>query len=236
MSDDTNISAVAALIADPARTAMLTILLDGRALPAGELAYAAGVTAQTASSHLSKLLAGGLVTVETEGRHRYYRLAGSLVAQALEHLAAIRPAGPIRRKALSPEGQRLRYARRCYDHLAGQLGVAVAQGLQERGYIVAGPDKRFEPTPAGIAWFAEIGCDVAKLKPSRTGLARQCLDWTERTHHLAGPLGVELMNILCEKGWLRRTRESRAVTVTPNGRMELKRHLGIDEPAAPAHI
>jgi DNA-binding transcriptional ArsR family regulator len=117
-----SVAGVASLIADPARAAMLMALLDGRALPAGELAYAGGVTAQTASSHLAKLLDGGLVAVESEGRHRYYRLAGAHIAQALEQLAAIRPAEPVKRKALSPQGRELRFARCCYDHLAGQLG------------------------------------------------------------------------------------------------------------------
>lgn len=231
MSYEPNVSVVASLIADPARTMMLTALLDGRALPAGELAYASGVTAQTASSHLAKLLAGGLVVVETEGRHRYYRLAGSQVAQALEHLAAIPPAGPVRRKALSAQAKELRFARRCYDHLAGHLGVVVTRGLQEHGFIMPAPEKRFEVTPAGVAWYRGIGLDVAALKPARRGLARQCLDWTERTHHLAGPLGVQFMDLLCARGWLRRSRSSRAVRITPKGRTELKRHLGLDEDA-----
>src|SRR6185437_8327833 len=133
MLHEPNVAAVAALIADPARAAMLTALLDGKALPAGELAYASGITAQTASSHLAKLLAGGLVAVESEGRHRYYRLAGAQIAQALEQLASIRPAGPVvRRRALSAEAKELRFARCCYDHLAGQIGVAVTQALEER--------------------------------------------------------------------------------------------------------
>jgi DNA-binding transcriptional ArsR family regulator len=224
-----NVAVVASLIADPARASMLTALLDGRALPAGELAYAGGVTAQTASSHLAKLLAGGLVAVETEGRHRYYRLAGPQIAQAIEHLATIRPAGPVRRKALSAEGQELRFARCCYDHLAGQIGVAIARGLQERSYIIPAPEKRFDVTPAGVAWFGSIGLDVACVNPTRRGLARQCLDWTERTHHLAGPLAVQLMSVLCMSGWLRRQKDSRAVQITPKGRLELRRHLGVDE-------
>lgn len=228
MSHQPNVAAVAALIADPARAAMLAALLDGRTLPAGELAYASGITAQTASSHLSKLLAGGLITVETEGRHRYYRLAGSHVAQAIEHLSTILPPTPVRLKFLSAEQKALRFARRCYDHLAGQLGVAMTQGLQQRQFIVALPGKRFEVTPNGTAWFADIGLDLSGLKPSSRGLARQCLDWTERRHHLAGPLGVEFMRILCAKGWLRRSTESRAMRITPKGYGELKHHLGID--------
>ncbi len=228
MSDEPNISAVAALIADPARAIMLTALLDGRALPAGELAYASGITAQTASSHLAKLLDGGLLTVEQEGRHRYFRLAGAHVAQTLEQLAAIRPRGPVKRRAPSPEARELRFARCCYDHLAGQLGVAVTAALVEHNYLRPGADKQFEVTPEGTAWFASIGLDVARLKATRRGLARQCLDWTERTHHLAGPLGVRFMSLMCEKGWLRRVNGSRAVQITPNGSTELRRRLAVD--------
>jgi DNA-binding transcriptional ArsR family regulator len=228
MSDLPNVSAIAALIADPARAIMLTALLDGRALPAGELAYAAGITAQTASSHLAKLLDGGLLMVEKEGRHRYFRLAGSHVAQAIEQLAAIRPAAPIKRKALSPEARELRFARCCYDHLAGQLGVAVTAALVEHDYLRPAADKQFEVTEAGAAWFGNIGVDVASLKPTRRGLARQCLDWTERTHHLAGPLGVQFMSMMCENGWLRRVDSSRAVQITPTGGAELKRQLDVD--------
>jgi DNA-binding transcriptional ArsR family regulator len=228
MSMEPNVAAAASLIADPTRAAMLAAMLEGRALPAGELAYAAGVTAQTASAHLSKLLAGGLIDVETQGRHRYYRLAGSHVADAIEQLATIRPAQPVRRMALSAEAKRLRYARCCYDHLAGQLGVAVTCALQERGFIVPTGEKRFDVTPAGAAWFGGIGLDLAGLKPTPRGLARQCLDWTERTHHLAGPLGVQLLRVLCKNGWLRRSSGSRAVALTPKGRTELKRHLGVE--------
>jgi len=223
------VSAIAFLIADPARAAMLIALADGRALPAGELAYAAGVTAQTASAHLAKLLDGGLLTVETEGRHRYYRLAGSHVALALEHLAAVRSMGPARRQPLGREGRSLRFARRCYDHLAGQLGVAVTQGLQERGFIASAAEKQFIVTPSGMEWFGSIGLEVAALKPSQRGLVRQCLDWTERRHHLAGPLGVQLMAVLCSSGWLRRSKPSRIIQVTQKGWRELKYHLNIDE-------
>lgn len=228
MSYEMNVSSVAALLADPARATMLAVLLDGRALPAGELALASGVTSQTASSHLSKLLAGGLLAVETEGRHRYYRLSGSHVAEAIEGLAAIRPLEPLRRRALSPQARELIFARRCYDHLAGQLGVAVTGTLQQREFIVLAPGKRFNVTSAGIEWFRSIGVDVAALRPTRCGLARQCLDWTERRHHLAGPLGVELMGALCARGWLRRSRKSRAVQITPTGYLELQRRIGLD--------
>lgn len=228
MSQMPSFSSTAALIADPTRAIMLTALLDGRALPAGELAYASGITPQTASSHLSQLLAGGLIALETEGRHRYYRLAGSHVAQALEHLATIRPTEPVKRKALSPRAQELRLCRLCYDHLAGQVAVGVTKGLQERGFIISAPDKRFDVSAAGLEWFESIGLHVAALKPTRRGLARQCLDWTERTHHLAGPLGVELAAAMRANGWLHMRAGSRAVHVTPKGWAEFKRHLAVD--------
>jgi DNA-binding transcriptional ArsR family regulator len=229
MVQQPNIASAAFLIADPARTAMLIALVDGRARPAGELAYAAGVTAQTASSHLGKLLAGGLLTVETEGRHRYYRLAGPHVALALENLASIGPVEAVRRKPLTRETRNLQFARCCYDHLAGRLGVAVAHGLQERGFLVPTADKQFEVTSAGKEWFALMGLDMAKIKPTRRGLARQCLDWTERQHHLAGPLGAHFTNLLCDKGWIRRVKSLRAVDVTPRGWKAFKEHFGIQE-------
>jgi hypothetical protein len=127
----------------------------------------------------------------------------------------------VRRKALTADAKALRFARCCYDHLAGQLGVAVTEAVRARGFIMPAADKRFTVTPAGFAWFAGIGLDVAAVKPTRRGLARQCLDWTERTHHLAGPLGVQFMTTLCANGWLRRAKESRAVETTPKGRVEL---------------
>lgn len=224
-----NIASTAFLIADPARSKMLLALVDGRALPAGALAYAAGVTAQTASTHLARLLDGGLVAVETEGRHRYYRLSGPHVALVLENLASIvPPSGDIRRKPLSPQAQRLRFARCCYDHLAGQVGVAVTQALVSRGALVETEDKQFDVTPHGHQWFAGIGLDVSAVRPTRRGLARQCLDWTERQHHLAGPLGVQFMAVMCGHGWLRREKSSRAVQITPSGWDALKEHLGIE--------
>jgi len=221
------IAATAFLIADAARAAMLMTLADGRALPAGELAYAAGVTAQTASSHLAKLLDGGLITVEKEGRHRYYRLADTQVASLLENLAAIGATATARRKPRGRDARQLRFARCCYDHLAGQVGVAITQQLMQRDLLAPGEDKRLEVTQAGARWFGELGIDVAALRPGKHGIARQCLDWTERQHHLAGPLGVRFMSMLCENGWLRRASSSRAVQVTPLGRTALYEKLGV---------
>jgi DNA-binding transcriptional ArsR family regulator len=228
MTSRPNIAAAAHLIADPARASMLIALIDGRAWPAGELAYAAGVTPQTASTHLAKLLAGGLLSVETEGRHRYYRLAGPHVALAIETLSGIGPAEAVRRKPLTREARHLHFARSCYDHLAGRLGVAVTQALQDRRIIVAAADKQFDLTPAGRDWFAGQGLDTNQLQPTRRGVARQCLDWTERQHHLAGPLGVQFLDLLCHRGWLRRSAADRTVQVTPQGWAGLKDQLGIE--------
>lgn len=222
-----SVSATAFLIADPARAAMLMVLADGRARPAGELAYAAGVTPQTASSHLAKLLHGGLVAVEKEGRHRYYRLADAQVATLLENLATIGAKRTVPRKPSGRETQKLRFARCCYDHLAGQVGVAITQRLTRQGFLATGTDKRFEVTPAGAVWFDELGLDIAALKPGRHGIARQCLDWTERQHHLAGPLGNAFLALLCSKGWLRRAKGSRVIEVTPQGWRDLNDRIGL---------
>jgi len=206
---------------------MLGVLLDGGALLAGELAYAAGITAQTASAHLAKLVDGGFLTVEPEGRHRYYRLAGGEIAAILESLAGFGPASPVRRRALSAEAQELREARRCYDHLAGRLGVAIAHTLEDRDFLVPEADKRYALTAPGRDWFGALGIDAGALRPTRHGVARQCLDWTERRHHLAGPLGAALLARLGELGWLRRSAQSRIVQLTPLGRRELPQRLGI---------
>ena len=227
---DANIALPAALIGDPARAAILSALCDGRAQPASALAYAARVTPQSASNHLAKLLEGGLLAVEAEGRHRYYRLASPQVAAAMEALAHLAP--PIRslEAPLTSKARRLRFSRSCYDHLAGRLGVAIATELEARGYLAA-PDpasKRYIITDAGRRWLHELGVEVGALKPTAAGLARRCLDWTERRHHLAGPLGAALMARLLDFGWLSRDGASRAIAVTPIGISELRRALDID--------
>ena len=129
---------------------------------------------------------------------------------------------------MTAKARELRFARCCYDHLAGWLGVALTDALQRREFLIPAPDKAFEVTPAGAAWFGEVGVDVAALKPTRRGLARQCLDWTERNHHLAGPLGAAFLGAMCEAGWLRRSRASREIELTPKGQLELMRRLDID--------
>lgn len=228
---DANVAIPAALIADPARAAILMALMDGRAHPASTLAYAANLSPQAASNHLSKLLDGGMVLVEAEGRHRYYRLARPEIASALEALQALAPRVRAIDEPRSPEARRLRSARSCYDHLAGRLGVAIAQAMEARGLLSVPANtpagKLYGLTEAGAAWFAELGVSLPGSGTHGRPPARRCLDWTERRHHLAGPLGAALLRRLVELGWIVRTPGSRAVTVTPAGAEGLRRSLGI---------
>ncbi|HEX3817312.1 MAG TPA: helix-turn-helix domain-containing protein [Chthoniobacterales bacterium] len=230
MRVEPNIAQLAALFGEPSRSAMLTVLLDGRSLPAGELARATGVSATAASGHLAKLVDGNLLAVEVEGRHRYYRLAGSKVATVIEELAQLagRPA-ILSLPKLSPDASALRLARSCYDHLAGELAVAIASALEKRNYLVRGEGKRYEMGgTAARRWFMRRGMDLSALRSARYGIARQCLDWTERRPHLGGPLGAKLFAIWCEAGWLRRHRvQPRLVEVTALGRRKFREELDI---------
>lgn len=223
---DANIATPAALIGDPTRAAMLQALQDGRAQPASALAWAAGVTAQAASNHLTKLVDGGLLAVEREGRHRYYRLASAEVAHAIEALSVL--ATPVRslETPRSPKARALRDARCCYGHLAGRLGVRVCEALVARDLLRPAADKLYEVTPEGRRWFEDLGVSIDALRSSR-GVARQCLDWTERRHHLAGPLGVKLLAAMTARDWLVLEAKGRAVRLTPNGAHALRERLGV---------
>jgi DNA-binding transcriptional ArsR family regulator len=221
---DANIASPAALIGDPTRAAMLQALQDGRAQPASALAWAAGVTAQAASNHLAKLVDGGLLAVEREGRHRYYRLASAEVAHAIEALSVL--AAPVRSLEVprSPKARALRDARCCYGHLAGRLGVRVCEALVERDLIRPADGKLFAVTDAGRRWFEDLGVAVDALRSPR-GVARQCLD--ERRHHLAGPLGVKLLEAMTARRWLALEATGRAVRVTNEGEKALRERLGV---------
>ena len=222
-----NISSVAHLIAEPVRSVMLITLADGSALSASALAEAAGVTAQTASSHLSKLLDGGLLSVESKGRHRYYRLAGAHVSHLLESLASVGPVTPAWRKTPSRPAQALRFARCCYDHLAGQIGVAVTHSMLTRGFIVEAGERQYALTPPGCAWLQQLGIDMGDPAFDQPDHAHRCLDWTERQYHVAGPLGARLMDAFLAWDWMRRSPPTRSVTVTAPGWDGLKQHFGI---------
>jgi DNA-binding transcriptional ArsR family regulator len=229
MASYPRLAPVGALIGDPTRAAMLNELFDGRALTAGELAARAGVAASTASAHLGRLVEGGLLAVVNQGRHRHYRLASSEVADALEGLAALTQApaastaaAPFDREILSG----LRFARSCYGHLAGRVGVAVRDGLLERD-LLRPVGAEHVVTPAGEAWFAGLGVDVAAARRARRSFARSCLDWSERRPHLAGALGDALLTALLERAWLRRLSGERAVELTEAGAHGLQTALGI---------
>jgi DNA-binding transcriptional ArsR family regulator len=223
---DVDVAAAAELIGHPARAAMLGALMDDRGLPATELAAAAGVTAPTASSHLARLLDGGLLTVERHGRHRYYRLAGHAVAEAVEALARIAPPGPSPAPAAESSAGELRAARTCYDHLAGVLGVALADALQGDGTLER-RDGAFTLTAEGEARLQGLGVDLDAVRGQRRAFARACLDWSERRDHVAGALGAALLRRLLELGWIERDDRSRAVRVTAAGRTALPERLGV---------
>jgi DNA-binding transcriptional ArsR family regulator len=221
-----HIAEVANLVGDPARANILAALLDQRALTASELAYAAGVSAQTTSSHLGKLAQAHLLEVEKQGRHRYYRLASPLVAQMLESVMAVSAHGPRRGRPVSRCDEGLRTARTCYDHLAGRLGVGLADALTQRGLIALDHDGG-EVTAAGLTFFSELGVDLTAPAKSRRVFCRPCLDWTERRYHLAGHVGACLLRLCLDRGWVTRQRGSRAVTITPGGRAQMRAILGV---------
>src|SRR5579883_1738284 len=218
-----SLSSTAALIADPSRAAMLTHMLDGRAFAAGELARAANTSPQSASMHLSQLLAGGLVQVAREGRHRYYRIASSDVAHAVEALGII--AIPHRVQPVAPR-EAIRYARTCYVHLAGELAVKLTEAFESRGLLVSWAERDYRITPAGEEFLSsQWQVDVDALRHSRRNFARRCLDWTERRDHLAGVLGAAICRKFFELRWITRDARSRAVHVTGPGRQNLARLL-----------
>jgi DNA-binding transcriptional ArsR family regulator len=223
---DVDIAAAAALIGDAARAAMLVALADAPALPAGELARRARITPPTASSHLAKLESGGLVTVERNGRHRYFRLADPTVAAALEALALIAPRREVRSLGDADAGAALRRARTCYDHLAGVAGVELLAALVRRRALRRDGDE-YRLLRHGERLLSSIGVDLAAAEAARRSFARPCLDWSERRYHLAGALGAALTSRLLDLGWLARRPRTRAVTITEAGRAGLRETFGV---------
>lgn len=217
---------VAALVGDPARANILMALSDGRALTATELAFLARITPQTASGHLAKLVAGRLLSVASQGRHRYFRLASPLVGRMLEGINAMAAIeGPPRHRPRSSADDAIRRARFCYDHLAGMLGVAIADALVERGHIEFGDDGG-AVTSAGTEFLTRFGLDLATR--TRRTFCRPCIDWSERRPHIAGAVGAGLAQRCFDLGWLARIRDTRAVSVTAKGRSGLRETFGID--------
>lgn len=224
MKDGPNFVNIAALIGDNARSEVLTALMADRALTATELADIAGVTKQTISGHLAKLLAAGLVVVQSQGRHRYYKLADREVAHLLESLMGVAfRTGAVRLRS-SPREPALRKARVCYDHLAGAVGVRVFDALLERHAFKVG-SSGIELSEAGRTIFATLEIDVDEVIAQRRTFCRECLDWSERRYHLAGALGAALLARMLALGWARRIPDSRIVHFDENGEAALNEFL-----------
>jgi DNA-binding transcriptional ArsR family regulator len=221
-----DIASIGALLADDARASMILALLGGEAIPAGELARRARVSPSGANAHLRRLREGGLVTQESVGRHRYFRLASAELAEALESLARVAPVRPVSSFRESEGTRALKHARTCYDHLAGELGVAVADALVDRG-VLTRSDKSFAVNDGGTRWLAALGIDLDAVAGSRRSFARACVDWSERRPHLAGSLGAAVADVFFAQKWIRRLPGGRAVAVTPDGRACLERELGL---------
>lgn len=220
------IAEIAALVGEPARATMLSALLDGRALTARELAFAARVTPQTASTHLAKLTEAGLLRPLRQGRHRYFRLASPKVVDLLDAIVAIALENRPRYRPLSHNAQELSAARICYVHLAGRLAVDLTDALTARKYIVLGDDGA-EITPAGTRFLVELGVDVSALSSARRRFCKVCIDWTERRPHIAGPVGAALTRRYFDLSWIERMKDSRAVMVTAAGKRGFTKTFGI---------
>lgn len=227
MIDTPFVSSVADLIGDPTRALMLCALKEEPNLSATELAYTAGVAPSTASDHLAKLLRAGLVTYSSSGRHRHYRLTRGEVADALESLEALCVSIAPPQRLKPPIDPSFRFARTCYDHLAGSLGVGVTWSMVEKNYLRV-TDSGFIPTAKGEKWFSGLGIDLTVVKTRPRQLARKCGDWSESRAHLGGSLGAALYNRFDELKWLRRSKNTRVVRVTTIGRKEIQRRFHLE--------
>lgn len=228
MTTPTDLAAMARLLGDPARSAMMVALMGGSALAAGELARIGGITPATASGHLRQLVSGGLLAVVPQGKHRYYKIKGVEIAAMIEGLGALAGlAGPSATGHPAwRHGGELRYARSCYNHLAGICAVAVHDAMVGRA-LLRDDDNGYALTDRGEAAFGGLGVDLSTVRRSSRGFARPCLDWSERRPHLGGALGAALLEACLCQGWVRRGDEPRLVCITPKGKRELSDRLGV---------
>lgn len=228
--DAGNIPRIANLLADPARAAIVWTLIDGTTRPAGELAFAANVSPQSASAHLAKLVEGKLLISEAQGRHRYFRIASAEAAHLVESLASfgtsIRPRAPGHPPLVRAMPPQFLHARTCYDHLAGELAVKVLQTMLEARWLVP-RGQEFKVTRLGQEKLAALGIDSNDESKGRRVFARCCVDLTQRRPHLAGVLGARLLDLCVHEGWILRTTRSRIVTITPEGHSAFRQRLGI---------
>lgn len=226
MHDEPDIARIAGLLADPARAKILWALIDGTTRPAGELAYAANVSASSASAHLAKLVEGGLLEFEAQGRHRYFRIASAEVAAAIEGMASLdaatrprTPRAPLPSRSVPVQ---FLHARTCYGHLAGEMAVRILEAMLKARWLA--PDERdFTVTPLGEKKLAALDIDLAAARQSRRRFARACVDLTQRRRHLAGALGDALLDLYVARGWVQRHRRSRVVSITPKGHENFRR-------------
>jgi DNA-binding transcriptional ArsR family regulator len=222
-----NMVEVAALVGDTARATMLAALMGGQALTSSELADAARVSRPTASEHLAKMVSARLLTVMQKRRNRYYRIASPMVARMLESIKAVAALEmPARYQPRSARDDAMRFARTCYDHLAGQLGVAIADALLAKRYVILSLDGGVV-TPSGARFFASFGAELHAKRASRRIFCRACLDWSERRYHIAGHVGAEIWRRTLELGWVRQRHGERAVQVTTAGRIGFRDALGV---------
>ncbi|MET3523327.1 ArsR/SmtB family transcription factor [Mesorhizobium abyssinicae] len=220
MREGPDIARIASLVGDPARANMLTALMGGTALTASELALEAGVSLPTASSHLSKLMEGGLLSLASQGRHRYYGLAGPQVAGMIEAIIGVAEAVGPKRVRPGPRDAAMRVARVCYDHLAGEQAVAMLDRLIDREVLLR-DDSEIRLGPAAASHFSALGIDVEAK--ARRPVCRACLDWSVRRSHLAGTLGAAILEKIIAEKWARREKGSRAVVFSPTGRQAFER-------------
>ena len=227
MNGDADVAAAAALLAKPARAALVLAVIEQGPLPASALANRAGIARSTGSEHLARLVNGGFLRARKRGRHRYYELADPAVAEAVEALARVAPPRAVRSLREATQSELIRHARTCYDHLAGRLGVALAQGLERNGVLVR-HDDTYLLGPKAKLRLAPLDIDVETLARQRRPLVRGCLDWSEHELHLAGALGAAIATRLLELRWIERRAGNRSVAVTSVGRDRLRGELGVD--------
>jgi DNA-binding transcriptional ArsR family regulator len=230
VATDVDIAAVGTLLGDRARAAMLAALGGGGALPAADLAQAAGVSPPTASAHLARLVNGGILAAERRGRHRYFAIANVRVASAIEALASIAPTAEAHSLRQVETGAALRVARTCYDHVAGQVGVALCEAMVRKRLIKLHDDEA-ELTPSGRRVLEDFGLDLETLHKRRRPLLLLCLDWSEERHHLAGAAGAALAARMLELGWIERSGRGRALKVSPQGQAGLAEQFGVSADA-----
>ncbi len=224
------IASIGAIIGDPTRAIILTALLDGRAWTAGELAHHARVTPQTTSSHLKLLADSLLIKKDIQGRHHYFRLASPEIANILENLTLLASYRNEKTQQHSTTPDKLRHARTCYDHIAGQLGVKITEGMLDKNYLQKTDGKDYLVTEKGHAFFLSLGIDCALIKQQRRQFAYQCLDWSERQYHLAGALGAQLCSLFIQRKWLTKAPNSREIKVTREGQKQFQTLLSLSIP------